>query len=95
MNEMLPSKIVMRVLVIVLIVGTLLIAIVSMTGCNKQWFDTTYKFDYAYISLPNGKIVEGKVDSWSDFDDGDQLQITINENTYLTHATNVVLIDYK
>lgn len=64
----------------------------SLAGCNKQLIDTTYSFDRAIISLPNGEIVEGKVQSWKDFDDGDQVQVKINEKTYLVHTMNVVLI---
>lgn len=63
-----------------------------LVGCNKQLIDTTYSFDRAIISLPNGEIVEGKIQSWKDFDDGDQVQVKINEKTYLVHSTNVVLI---
>lgn len=63
-----------------------------LVGCNKQLIDMTYSFDRAIISLPNGEIVEGKIQSWKDFDDGDQVQVKINEKTYLVHSTNVVLI---
>lgn len=63
-----------------------------LVGCNKQLIDTTYSFDRAIISLPNGEIIEGKVQSWKDFDDGDQVQVKINEKTYLVHTMNVVLI---
>ena len=63
-----------------------------LVGCNKQLIDTTYSFDRAIISLPNGEIVEGKIQSWKDFDDGDQVQVKINEKTYLVHSINVVLI---
>ena len=65
---------------------------VGFTGCNKSLFDTTYKFDEAIIYIPDGSVVRGKVDKWTDFEDGDQLQVTIDGITYLTHATNVVLI---
>ena len=41
----------------------------------------------------DGSVVEGEVESWRDYDDGDQLQVTINGVTYLTHASNVVLMD--
>lgn len=65
----------------------------SLVGCgNRQMIDLTYSYKYAIISLPNGEIVEGKVDSWRDFEDGDQLQITINGTTYLVHATDAALI---
>lgn len=71
----------------------LIIGVIAVTaGCNRQLLDTTWKFDRAIICLPNGEIVEGKVDSWKDFDDGDQLQIKIEGVTYLVHANNVALI---
>lgn len=54
--------------------------------------DLTYNYKYAIISLPNGDIVEGKVDSWKDFEDGDQLQITVNGVKYLVHSTDAVLM---
>lgn len=53
--------------------------------------DTVYTYDYAYILLPNGEVVEGEVDKWSDYE-GDQLQITIEGNIYLTDTTRAVLI---
>lgn len=59
---------------------------------NRQYTDTAQKFDYAVIAIPNGDVVEGEVQSWLDFDDGDQLQVVINGVTYLTHSTNVVLM---
>ena len=74
------------------IILTLLACIVLLAaGCNKQIIDTTYKFDYAIISLPNGEIVEGKVQSWNDYE-GDQIQVKINGATYLVHSMNVVLV---
>ncbi len=69
-----------------------LLTCVALSGCNQQLFDTTYHFDKAIISLPDGTIVEGKVSSWTDFADGDQLQVVIDGVTYLTNSTNVVLI---
>jgi sRNA-binding regulator protein Hfq len=64
----------------------------SMMGCNKQLVDLTYSYEKAIIYLPNGEVVEGKVRSWKDFDDGDQIQIKINGKSYLVHSSNVVLI---
>lgn len=69
----------------------LLIATLSSCG-NYQMIDTTYRFDRAIISLPNGQIIEGKVDSWMDYEDGDQIQVKINGVTYLVHSSDVVLI---
>jgi len=70
-----------------------LLMVLTLTSCgNKQIIDFTYKFDKAIISLPNGDVVEGKVESWTDYEDGDQIQIKIDGVTYLVHSSNVVLI---
>ena len=79
-----------RVLALVL-AATL--AIGGLTGCgNKDMWDTVYTFDYAIIKLPNGEVVEGKVDKWTDYEDGDQLQVTIDGKLYLTSTLNCTLI---
>lgn len=68
--------------------------LISCTGCyNKQFVDMTYHYDRAIVYLPNGEIVEGKVSSWTDFEDGDSIQVKIDGKTYLTHICNVCLID--
>lgn len=65
-------------------------------GCdgtyNKQVFDTTYSFNKAILSLPNGEVVTGKVQSWLDFEDSDQIQVTIDGVTYLVFSSNIALI---
>lgn len=66
--------------------------VVTLSGCNKQVIDVTYKFDKAIVSLPNGEVIEGKLDSWTDYEDGDQIQVKINGVTYLVHSSDVVLI---
>lgn len=77
---------------------TLLLVIIAvlsgclLSGCNKQMVDLTYSYEHAIIALPNGEIVEGRVSSWTDFEDGDQLQVRIDGKTYLVHSSNVVLI---
>lgn len=77
----------------ILFILVLIFMIVLMSGCNKQMIDLNYKFDKAYISLPNGQCVEGKIESWTDFEDGDQIQLKINGKTYLTHISNVVMVN--
>ena len=74
-----------------IIVSSIILA-VSLVACNKQVVDLTYSYERAIISLPNGEIVEGKVQSWTDFEDGDQIQVKIDGVTYLIHASQVVLI---
>ena len=64
----------------------------TLAGCNKDMFDTVYRYDRAIIKLPNGDIVEGKVTNWTDYEDGDQIQVKIDGKTYLVHSMNVTLI---
>ena len=70
----------------------LVCCVMLLAGCNKQMVDMTYSYEYAIIGLPNGEVVEGKVSSWTDFEDGDQIQVKIAGKTYLVHSSNVVLI---
>ena len=76
----------------VILVILLVLTLVLFTSCNKTFLDTTYKFNYAYVYLPNGKSVEGKVDSWTDFEVGDQLLVKIDGVAYLSNSTNIVLV---
>ena len=83
---MLPVK---RALIALLCLSLLLL----LTACgNRDLFDTHYTFSRAMIAMPDGTVIEGTVDSWRDYEDGDQIQVTIGGVTYLTHASNVVLM---
>ena len=73
-------------MILVLLMG------LSLLGCNKQMVDLTYSYERAIIQLPNGEVIEGKVSSWTDFEDGDQIQVRIDGKTYLVHSSNIVLI---
>ena len=64
----------------------------TLSGCNKQITDTTYSFK-VILSLPNGDIVEGKITSWIEYDDENQIQVKINGKTYLVHSSNIVFIN--
>ena len=63
-----------------------------LAGCNKQIVDFTYSYEKAILQLPDGTIVEGKVQSWTDYSDGDQIQVKIDGKQYLIHSEDVVLI---
>lgn len=82
-----------KLLVAVLAATTIL----SLIGCgNKDLFDTNYTFDRAIIALPNGEVVEVEIDKWTDYEDGDQLQIISKDGTvYLTSTLNCTLINDK
>jgi len=81
------KKLIALLLAVILVMGVMLLA-----GCNKQMVDLTYSYERAILSLPNGEVIEGKVSSWTDFEDGDQIQVRINGKTYLVHSSNIVLI---
>lgn len=84
----------MKRISIIILALTLVLMSVVLVSCdyNYQAFDTTYSFDRAIIYLPNGEIIDGKVDSWRDFEDRDQIQVKVDGVTYLVHSTNVVLV---
>ena len=82
-----------KLLASVLITGLMFLS--SCNGYNKELFDTIYKYDTAILSLPDGRVINGMVESWNDYDDGDQIQVKINGDTYLVHASNIVLIARK
>lgn len=74
-------------------IGAILFFSAFVGGCgNRAVFDTTYTFNRAIVKLADGTIVDGKVQNWTDFEDGDQLQVKINGNTYLVHSSNITLI---
>lgn len=81
-----------RILVTLIALFTVIAIILCLTGCNKQMIDMTYSYEYAILSLPNGEVVEGKVSGWTDFEDGDQIQVKIDGKTYLVHSEDIVLI---
>ena len=83
------KKIIVIGLVVILVLG---IVAGAYAWGNKQWFDTTYSFERAIIQLPGKHAIEGKLDSWLDFENSDQIQVKIDGVTYLTHISNVCLI---
>lgn len=74
-----------------IVVLILMLSLISCKG-GYDFFDTTFGYDYAIISLPNGEIVEGEVESWRDYEDSDQIQVKIGGDVYLAHSEDVVLI---
>ena len=84
--------IVAAVAIIALLIVGVIVSWEAVHG-NRQLVDWKNRFNYAIIRLPNGEVAEGKVTSWLDYDDSDVVQITMNGKTYLTHYTNVCLIN--
>lgn len=76
--------------------GAILIAAAAISvlfaSCNKQIVDTTYSFDTAILYV-GGEWITVDVDSWTDYEDGDQIQVKAEDGTtYLVHSNNITLI---
>lgn len=71
-------------------VASALASSLLMAGCNKNVIDLTYEYSLAQLKMPDGTIVEGKLNSCDDYD-GDQLQVKIDGVTYLVHSSNIVM----
>lgn len=84
------NKTSLKIVSLIVLILAVLTIVALLSGCNRQVIDLNYNFNYAIINTFDG-TVEGKVSSWRDYDDGDQLQVTIDGVTYLTSATNVIL----
>ena len=83
----------MRKLIIALI-GTAML--LSAAGCvNKDILDTNYTYTKAIITLENGEVIEGEIENWTDYSDGDQIQVTMDGNVYLVHSSNITLINER
>lgn len=75
------------------LITIILLSLCILTGCygNYDRFDTVYTYHYAIIELQNGEIIEGNVQTWKDYE-GEQLQVRIDNKTYLVHSENITLI---
>ena len=82
----------MKKIFTIILAIALLVSLLVLAGCNKQMVDLTYSYERAILCLHNGEVIEGRVTSWTDFEDGDQIQVRIDGKTYLVHSTNIVLI---
>lgn len=83
----------MKKFMVAIAVGTVLVLGMGLTGCNRQIIDTTYSFDHAILKLPDGRVIDGNVQSWRDYE-GDSIQVKIDGTTYLVHLSDAVLITY-
>ena len=75
----------------------IILVLVTMVSCgNKDMFDTVYTYDYAIIEFPDGTSKKVEIKQWTDYEDGDQLQIKATDGTiYLVHSEDCVLVKEK
>lgn len=87
------NKNIKKLIATILAISITLCIMLFCAGCgNMTVFDTTYTFNKAIIRLPDGTIIEGACTNWRDYEDSDQIQVTIDGKTYFAHHSNVVLI---
>ena len=84
------------------VIGIILIMVISLfvlTGCtsgyNKTIIDLNYHFTKCKTWVGN-EVIEIEIESWTDFEDGEQIQIKGKDgNVYLVSANNSILINEK
>lgn len=65
--------------------------VACLSGCNKQMFDFNYKFEKAYVKVGE-QWVDFDISSWTDYEDGEQLQLTLKDGTVMVvHSENCIL----
>lgn len=79
-----------------ILIGCLIVALtVCLSGCNRQVIDLNYAYDTAIIDLKT-EVITVEVESWTDYQDGEQLQIKSKDGTvFLTNSYNCTLIKSK
>ena len=76
----------------IIIISLLSLGLLGLTGCNKQVFDFDYTYTTAICNI-GGEYKEIKLKSWTDYEDGEQLQLKdYDGNTYLVSSINCTLI---
>lgn len=69
-------------------------AMFSMSGCNKNVFDTNYTFDKAII-YHNGYEQVVDIDKWDDYE-GEQIQLKLTDGSIiLVSSYNCILVNTK
>ena len=66
------------------------IAVLSLTGCNKQVFDFNNEYNEIICNYDGDKFIL-KIDKWNDYD-GEQLQVISDGKTYLLSANKCYMV---
>lgn len=80
------------VLVVLFVVGVMAGCSEIKTGNRILTGKDVQTFNYAYVKLGDGTVVQGYVTQWRDYDDSDEVQVLLDGKFYLTHYSNVVLV---
>jgi len=80
-----------KIIAIVLVVAVIMLC---ATGRNYKLVDTKWHFNYAYIAMPNGDIIEVAVKKWAE--DGNSVTIqTEDGQVYCVSYHNCILTKNK
>ena len=78
-----------------IILITLITLLITLTACNKTMLDTNYTFDKAIIQKGDKEIIVD-IESWKDYDDGEQLQLELTDGSViLVSSYNTILVCTK
>lgn len=67
-----------------------------VSGCgNMDIMDWHWRFDKALIKMSDDKWHEIKVQRWHDYEKSDMIAVETDDNVYVTHSMNVILIKIK
>lgn len=68
----------------------MMLMVIVLSGCNYKLVDLKYNFKKVHV-CEAGKCYEIK--NWRDYEDGDQLQVTLEDGTVLLlHSTDCALV---
>lgn len=62
-----------------------------LTGCSKQGTDDTHNCETAILSMPDGTIVRGEVESWQ-FTYKTQIKVKIDGVAYCVSVENIAIM---
>ena len=77
---------------ILLILNLLFIIILTGCSCNKEIFDTNYRFDYALV-YENGQWVKYEINKWDDYDNDIICIWTKDGKMIYSSSVNIILIN--
>lgn len=77
-----------KILICILLLAVM---VLCLAACNKQIFDTEYKFTNAYIKVGD-EWIDVEIKKWNDYDGSDQIQIVLKDGTVIyTTSLNCIL----
>ena len=89
MKKSLTAKLIILILLLTILSCSILC---GCNGCNYQPFDTTYKYDKAYVKIGE-EWVALEIRSWTDYE-GEQLQLKLKDGSILLVSSYNCILYY-